>query len=291
MAHTLTELCANRYSSEDDIHVLGRQLYHELLSPFDDQIRQTSLLVLDVDSSLQRLPFAALTPADHRYLNDTHALVFLPAWWILQSPAPDKVPPTANALIIEGAASAPRSNSSGPAALLPAEYLESDDIAASFSRFLLIKPQQSSTALLRKLLPQAEVFHFSGHTLSQDDQTGLLLKYPDTLFTASSLSGISLRRCRLAVLATCSSAVNIDSSMDDTSNLAHALLTAGASNVVATLWDVDSRASRIMMLRFYKSIAQSLSISDAVRGAQQALRSDSSTSHPFFWSSMQVFSQ
>ena len=290
MAHTFTELCSDRDSSESDIDILGQQLYHQLFFPFDDQIRQTSLLDLDIDSSLQGLPFAALTLADHHYLNDAHALVFLSGWWTLQPLAQDKIPSTANALIVEGAASAPRSSSSGPAASLPVEYLEATDIAASFSRSLLVKPRQNSSALLRKLLPQAEVFHFSGHTLSQDDQIGLLL-YPDLIFTASSLSGISLRRCRLAVLATCSSAGKSDYGMDDTSNLAHALLTAGASNVVATLWDVDSRASRIMMLRFYESIGRSLSVSEAVRAAQQSLRSDSSTSHPFFWSSMQVFNR
>ena len=113
-----------------------------------------------------------------------------------------------------------------------------------------------------------EVFHFSGHTLTDGDDTGLVLQYPDSLFLASSLKGISLRRCRLAVLATCSSAGRTEYGMEDTSNLAHALLTAGALNVVATLWDVDSQASRIMMLQFYASLTQSSPVPLAMQAAQ-----------------------
>jgi CHAT domain-containing protein len=290
MANTFTELCSNRDSSEADIRVLGYQLYDDLLSPFDDQTRQTSLLLLDLDGSLQRLPFAAVSNAAHQYLNDTHALIFLPGWWTLQPLPPDTVSSNPNVLVVEGAASMPRFGLSGATASLPAEYLESNDIGTKFSHVTLIKPPQSNSDTLRKLLPQAEIFHFTGHTLNREEETGLLLRYPDSLFTASSLNGISLRRCRLAVLATCSSAGPSPYGMDDTSNLTHALLIAGASNVVATLWDVDSRASRLMMLRFYESITQSVSVSDAVRRAQQTLRSDSSTSHPFYWSSMQVFS-
>ena len=239
MTNTFTELCANRNSSEADIRVLGHQLYEDLLSLFDDQIRRTSLLLLDLDTSLQRLPFAAVSRAGHQYLNDTHALIFLPAWWTLQPRPPDTVSSSANVLVVEGAASVPRFGSSGATASLPAEYLESDDVGGKFSHADSIKPPQSSLDTLRKLLPQAEVFHFSGHTLNREEETGLLLRYPDSLFTASSVNGISLRRCRLAVLATCSSAGPSAYGMDDTSNLTHALLIAGASNVVATLWDVE----------------------------------------------------
>ncbi len=291
MANTFTELCSNRNSSEADIRVLGHQLYNDLFAPFDDQIRQTSLLLLDLDPSLQRLPFAAVSGTGRQYLNDTHALIFLPGWWTLQPLPPDTISSAANVLIVEGAPSVPPVGSSGATAPLPAEYLESNDLGTKFLHATLVKPQQNSADMLRRLLAQAEVFHFTGHTLNREEETGLLLRYPDTVFTAASLKGISLHRCRLAVLATCSSAGQSAYSMDDTTNLTHALLTAGASNVVATLWDVDSRASRLMMLRFYELITQSVPVSDAVRRAQQTLRADSSTSHPFFWSSMQVFSQ
>jgi CHAT domain-containing protein len=288
--HTLTELCSDRNSSQSDIQIIGGNLYHDLLSPFDDQIQMTRQLWLDVDTSLQGLPFAALTRNDHYYLNDTHSVVFLPGWWTLHPPAADTVSPSANALLVEGALSVPGPGSL-PTATLPAEYLESSGVARHFSHARLIQSQQSSSPLLRKLLPDAEVFHFSGHTFTNGDQTGLLLKYPDTIFSASSLDGISLRRSRLAVLATCSSAGGTQYGMEDTSSLAHALLTAGVSNVVATLWDVDSQASRIMMLQFYDLLTQSSTVPAAIHAAQLKVRADPATRHPFFWSAVQVYTQ
>jgi CHAT domain-containing protein len=288
-ARTFAELCSDRDSSLRDIEILGARLYQDLLSPFDDQIRQTSRLSFEVDASLQRLPFAALTRPDRRYLNDTHALVFLPAWWTQHPPVPDTIPPHASVLLVEGAPSLPDAEA-GSASTIPAEYFESAAVATHFSRSFLLRQQQASVAQILKHLSSVDVFHYNGHTWTVSEQTGLLLQ-PDELFTASNLRGVSLGRCRLAVLAACSSANSSGQGMEDTSNLTHALLTAGASNVVATLWDLDASASRTMMLQMYDSLGQSMPVTAAIRAAQLKLRSDPAARHPYFWSSVQVFTQ
>jgi CHAT domain-containing protein/tetratricopeptide (TPR) repeat protein len=286
---TFAELCSDRDSSPHDIEVLGAKLYQYLLSPFDDQIQQTALLALEVDASLQRIPFAALSRPDHRYLNDTHALIFLPAWWTLHPPAPETIPADASALLVEGSASLPNSETAA-ASTIPAEYLESAEVAAHFSHSFLLRRQEASVAQILKRLPGVDVFHYNGHTFTVSEQTGLLL-HPNELFTASNLRGVSLTRCKLAVLAACSSAGGSGDGMEDTSNLAHALLTAGAANVVATLWDVDASASRTMMLQMYDSLSHSMPITAAIRAAQLKLRSNPAARHPYFWSSVQVFTQ
>jgi CHAT domain-containing protein/tetratricopeptide (TPR) repeat protein len=289
-ARTLTELCSDPYSSHADIEVLGSQLYRDLLSRFDDQIGHTSRLALEVDVSLQRLPFAALTRLDRRYLNDTHALVFLPAWWTLRASAPDTIPAKASALLVEGTASLPNSGS-GSASRIPPEYFDSAEVVEHFSRSFTLRRQQASVAQVLKHITQVDVFHYNGHMLTVSQQTGLLLQSPDELFTAANLRGVSLQRCRLAVLATCSSAGGPDESIEDTSNLTHAFLAAGAANVVATLWNVDARASRTMMLQMYDSLTRSMTVAAAIRTAQLKVRSDPATRHPYFWSGVQGFTQ
>ena len=290
-ARTFTELCSDPDSSQEDINVLGTQLYINSLSRFDDQIEPASRLALEVDGSLQRLPFAALMHPAHHYLNDTHALVFLPPWWTLRSSASDIVPAKASALLVEGSAIVPSSRSGGASAI-PAEYFQTSGVAAHFSHPLVLRQRRASVDQILKHIATVDVFHYNGHTVMLAEQSALLLQYPDQLFTASDLRGVSLRRCTLAVLAACSSAAaSGDQSMEDASNLSHAFLAAGAANVVATLWDVDARTSQTMMLQMYDSLADSMPVAVAIRAAQLKVRSDRATGHPYFWSGVQVFTQ
>jgi CHAT domain-containing protein len=288
IAQTFTELCSDRDSSESDIEVLGSQLYRYLLLPFDDLVQHESRLALEVDAHLQRLPFAALIRPDHRYLNDTHSLVFLPAWWTLRPSAPDTIPEKASALLVEGAPGIPNSGTES-ASTIPAEYFVSREVATHFSRYVIL--QQTNVDQVLRHIPEADVFHYNGHSLTVAEETGLLLQSPNEIFTASKLRGVHLQRCKLAVLATCSSASGSDQGIEDTSNLTHALLIAGAANVVATLWDVDARASRLMILEMYDSLARSTPVATAIHTAQLKMRSDPATRHPYFWSSVQVFTQ
>ena len=130
---------------------------------------------------------------------------------------------------------------------------------------VLFRVSRAATFSCANYCPMSRCFTLVGTPSRDGYQTGLLLKYPDTIFSASSLDGISLRRSRLAVLATCSSAGGTQYGMEDTASLTHALLTAGVSNVVATLWDVDSQASRVMMLQFYDLLTQSSTVPMAIQ--------------------------
>jgi CHAT domain-containing protein len=288
-AQVFAELCSDPNSPQSSIDFLGSQLYRDIFSSIDDQVRSASHIALETDATLQLLPFAALVTTDHCYFGDAHTLSMLPAWWTLRPAGSHELTSTAHALVVEGYPTLP-SSGSHPANTIPPEYLEFDAVAAHFQHALSLNPEQATVAVLRLHLPEADVFHFSGHSFDEDGESGLLLR-PGILFTASDLRGISLRKNKLVVLATCSSAGTADLGLENTSNLTHAMLMAGAANVVATLWDVDAKASRSIMLDLYEALSHSAPIPDAVRIAQQRLRNDPATRHPFFWSSVQDFTQ
>jgi CHAT domain-containing protein len=71
--------------------------------------------------------------------------------------------------------------------------------------------------------------------------------------------------------------------------LARSFFLAGASRVVASLWDVQDRATADLMHEFYRGLLQrKLSPSAALRGAQLALRSNPQFSHPYYWAGFVV---
>jgi CHAT domain-containing protein/tetratricopeptide (TPR) repeat protein len=288
-AQTFTELCSDRNASEENIAAIGSELYRDVFAPFQTQIDAVSSIALDIDPTFEHIPFVALVRPDHRYLDDTHALFFLPAWWTRRSSPSDVIPRPAHLLFVEGAATTPRTGATLPPTI-PAELFQGSAVTARFSDPVLLRDRDATVIEIRRKIKQAEIFHYNGHTLTSMDQTGLLLRSPDHLFTAADLHGISIRKCRLAVLAACSSARG-GNHLEDTANLIHAFLAAGAHNVVATLWDVDARTSKTMMLRMYDLLAQSIPLSEALRQSRLDIRSSAATHHPYFWSSVQVFRQ
>ena len=73
---------------------------------------------------------------------------------------------------------------------------------------------------------------------------------------------------------------------------AWAFLKAGASNVVAGLWDVDDRATSMLMERMYRGLAHGQSPAVALRDAKLALiASGGSLARPLYWGPFQAYSR
>jgi len=70
---------------------------------------------------------------------------------------------------------------------------------------------------------------------------------------------------------------------DDWVGLVQAFFFAGASNVMATLWPVQDRATADLMTRFYAALAAGRPEAEALAEAQQAMLRNPATVHPFYW--------
>jgi CHAT domain-containing protein len=89
---------------------------------------------------------------------------------------------------------------------------------------------------------------------------------------------------RLVVLSACSTALGKDTPGEGLVGLARGFLHAGADRVVASLWEVDDRASAALMERFYRALLQrGASAPAALREAQRWLRQDPRRRHPYYW--------
>jgi CHAT domain-containing protein len=65
--------------------------------------------------------------------------------------------------------------------------------------------------------------------------------------------------------------------------LARGFLSAGSSEVIATLWRVEDDATASLMGEFYGGLAVGESTRDALAAAQREMLNDPSTANPFYW--------
>jgi CHAT domain-containing protein len=76
--------------------------------------------------------------------------------------------------------------------------------------------------------------------------------------------------------------------------LNRAFLAAGSASVMATLWQVDDRASVLLMKQFYARLGESgddRNAASALAHAQRALRRSPQLGHPYYWAAYVVVGQ
>ena len=85
----------------------------------------------------------------------------------------------------------------------------------------------------------------------------------------------------LVVLSACQTQVGEASGGDEVVALNRAFLYAGTPTVIASLWNVDDKATALFMERFYTHLREGKGKAEALRQAQLDLRTD--YPHPYYW--------
>src|SRR6202008_2632300 len=94
----------------------------------------------------------------------------------------------------------------------------------------------------------------------------------------------------LVTVSACRSAGERAYSGEGLVGFAWAFLRAGASRVIAGLWDVDDRSTAELMDRLYARMAAAAAAPRALREAKLALLSAGGTyAKPYYWAPFQVF--
>jgi CHAT domain-containing protein len=132
-----------------------------------------------------------------------------------------------------------------------------------------------------------DVLHFATHTSVNDQNPWQSAIYLDSVGDGKGLRAAEIAAMKLpvslVVLSSCESAAGRILSGEGVLGLSSAFISAGSPAVVATLWPVDDLATVGFMEAFYGELAARQDAASALRRAQDKLREDPATEHPFFW--------
>jgi CHAT domain-containing protein len=85
------------------------------------------------------------------------------------------------------------------------------------------------------------------------------------------------------VLSACETGLGADVKGEGLVGLTRAFFYAGAPKVVVSLWKVEDRSTRELMVKFYGQLNQTSHKAEALRQAKLKLMENKKLAHPFYW--------
>jgi tetratricopeptide (TPR) repeat protein len=176
-------------------------------------------------------------------------------------------------------------------ARLPAARRELPAIARQLggSATLLLDAQASEAELRRRLPAGSRVVHLATHTVV-DERPGrgaaILLAAgggEDGVLSPQEIAGLSWP-AELTVLASCRSALGAREGGGALGSLTGALLAAGSSGVIASLWEVDDDATALFMEQLYYRLGRGERPARALAEVKRTLRTRPGWDRPALWS-------
>ncbi|HVM80310.1 MAG TPA: CHAT domain-containing protein [Stellaceae bacterium] len=172
------------------------------------------------------------------------------------------------------------------------------------SSAILLGAAASETNLRHQALQDYNVLYFATHgllpgELECDSEPGLALSPPageatstddDGLLDATEVAKLNLN-AELVVLSACNTAAGGGRLGGEAlAGLAEAFFYAGARTLVASHWQVPSRATATLMVDMFDKLGPRLAggVAESLRRAQLAVAGDPATAQPFYWAAFTV---
>jgi CHAT domain-containing protein len=254
-------------------------LYDLLLGPVSGALTGSTLVILP-GGTLERLPFAALVnPATGRRLVADVSLGVAPSMTLLALASAHLQSPSPRAAAVLAVGNPFVARTAMPYFRpLPSAEREAREVANSYSTSVLLTGREATKRRFLDAIGEASVVHFAGHAVADTRfpaQSFLLLAEDEPGEGGKVLSGeiaaLPLRHVQLAVLSACSTAEGVVGRGEGVLNLARPFLAAGVPQVVASLWDVDDRATYRLLAEFHRQLRGGKTVLDALAHAQRAL--------------------
>jgi CHAT domain-containing protein/tetratricopeptide (TPR) repeat protein len=296
--------------SADDFETAAAALSTTLLAPLWPAVRDATRLSIVVDGVLQAVPFGALpVPGSSAPLSTRASVLQLPSVSVGAALAARAASRTAPARRIAVFADpvftaadtrlGPSRHANDPSALtlprLRFSGVEAQTIASAAPGLTRIWSDFDATRhqVVAADLSEFGVLHFATHArlddsrpqlsaveLSSVDRDGRSL---DGSVRVVDVANLSLN-ARLVVLSGCRTALGRPVDGEGLIGLAREFLNAGAGAVLASVWDVDDRATAAFMAHFYREVFEKhQSLDAALRVAQTRMRADARWLHPADW--------
>jgi len=282
----------------DGLHRLAEDFTPALLGPVSSKLGSTRRIIFVPDGPLQRLPFAALPLPEggSAYLAQRVTISTVGSGSLLQMLNRSE---TAHGVL--ALASSPAAHGAGAASRsLDAPLREAAGEAHDAIRLLAPADGGRSLDNATELgvknggLADYRVIHVAAHSLIDESfprNSAILLGAEgseDGALRAAEIAQLPVH-ADLVVLAACRTQLGRIMRGEGLLSLARSFMEAGARSVVASLWDVGDRDTRVLMRSFYAGIAAGLPPDEALRMSQmQMIRAGGSLAAPKVWAAFQV---
>jgi len=174
---------------------------------------------------------------------------------------------------------------------LPFSEVEVNDIKAQYPQALILIGDNATKAQLISQSGNYNVLHFATHGIldySNFDSSYLVMA-PDKKagddghFTLNDIGELNrIDEYNMVVLSACETAVKNDLVEGYPQTTASAFLKAGVETVIASLWQVDDKATSILIREFYNNL-KTMNKVEATHKAQIDLSKMKGFEHPYYW--------
>ncbi len=270
-------------------------------------------MLIVADGALQYVPFAALPSGTGVPLLARHEIVYLPSASVLATIRQDSRAvsgPLTAAVFADPVFSkndvrfASSRDTAAPAETRAADGClygrlrfsrrEAETIAAvAPGTFEALDFSAAKDTLLARNLRDYRILHFATHcslNAEHPELSGLVFslvdksgKPIDGFLRLHEIYNLDLH-ADLVVLSACRTALGKEVHGEGLIGLTRGFMYAGASRVVSSVWNVDDRASSLLMSRFYtEMLSKHLTPAAALRAAQLSMLREPRWSNPHYW--------
>jgi CHAT domain-containing protein/tetratricopeptide (TPR) repeat protein len=310
---------AERKQIAHEVAAAGSSLAALVWKPVEQRVRGKRLLIV-ADGALQYVPFAALPTGSGAPVLAAHELAYLPSASVLDTLRRGSRRVAANAAAVfadpvftrddprvasaTAAAPAPEPDGATRSALRAAgggfprlrfsrREAEAISAAAGARTFEALDFSAAKNTLLARDLRRYRMLHFATHGILNTDRpelSGLVFslvdkqgKPIDGFLRLHEIYNLDLD-ADLVVLSACRTALGKEVHGEGLIGLTRGFLYAGASRVVSSVWNVDDRASALLMSRFYTAmLSKGQAPAAALREAQLQMLREPRWASPHYW--------
>ena len=266
----------------DDYLQHAKALYRRVFLPVAGRMT-TSRLIIVPHGVLHYLPFGALHSGKD-FLIDRYQIRMLPSASILDILKNRARNDKQSALILGNP------DLKNPAYDLKYAEEEVLSLGKIIPHATVLLKNNARASVIREKGDQYRILHFAAHGVFDQDNplnSALLLAgngVDQGLLRAGDLYQLRLNN-DLITLSACETALSAISKGDDVIGFTRGFLYAGARSIVSSLWKVDDKATRDLMVGFYERIPR-MKKDKALREAQ--LNVKKRYPHPFYWAAFQL---
>lgn len=299
--------------SRRQFSTLAYDLYLKLVAPLEEELTQIEHLIIIPDRELGYIPFEVLLPTvpsqelgdyqnfDYLINRYTFSYNYSAALWLDNAAVSsnknnNKIFGIAASYQTDSVSTLGRSSSEIALRkkLLPLPEAQKE-IATLEKEFkgLFVYNNQASERILKKNVNQYAVLHLALHGILDENKPILsslaLTEDGDSIennfWQAYEISKMDLN-ADLVVLSACETGYGRFETGNGIASLARSFMYAGVPSLIVSLWQVNDRATAIIMELFYQNLANGMTKPAALRQAKLAYiqRAEGIAGNPAFWS-------